>query len=369
VFPDLSYLERWEMQGSHPNMPAKVQPVRQPVIAPIPGKAVVFGEETPCSYEALLMALAEGLGMKGFGKGGFGPGEDFTRPDDYYVRMVANLAHDGDPVEDAGDAEVALFLDARRHLPKSVFDPARWERITGPNWRKVVHLLNRGGRFQELRETGADGLVANRYGRAINLYQEKTAGTRNAFTGKTNPGHALYVPVSVSTGKTPEEAGLAQGYPLRMITQKDILHTKSRTVAGYWTLSMHPENEFLLNPADARALGLPDGTRARVLSATNRSGRWDLSNGRSREMVGRVKVTSTIRPGVVTFLPGYGHWASGAADLVVDGKTIPADPARATGFNANAAMWIDPHLKNTCLVDPVGGSVSFYDTRVTLEKA
>ena len=36
IFPDLSYLERWEMHGSHPNMPAKVQPVRQPVIAPIP---------------------------------------------------------------------------------------------------------------------------------------------------------------------------------------------------------------------------------------------------------------------------------------------------------------------------------------------
>ena len=30
VFPDLHYLERWEMQGSHPNMPVKVQPVRQP---------------------------------------------------------------------------------------------------------------------------------------------------------------------------------------------------------------------------------------------------------------------------------------------------------------------------------------------------
>ena len=29
-------------------------------------------------------------------------------------------------------------------------------------------------------------------------------------------------------------------------------------------------------------------------------------------------------------------------------------------------MWIDPHLKNTCMIDKVGGSVSFYDTRVKL---
>jgi anaerobic selenocysteine-containing dehydrogenase len=369
IFPDLSYLERWEMQGSHPNMPAKVQPIRQPVIAPVPEKVVVFGEETPCSYEALLMALAGKLGMKGFGKDGFGPGEDFVRPDDYYIRMVANIANDGDPVPDADDAEVALFLDSRRHLPRSVFDARRWEWVSGPNWRKVVFLLNRGGRFQDYGEIATGGLATNRYGRSINLYQEKTAGTRNAFTGKPNPGHALYVPVSTTLGQTPDEAGLTRGYPLRMITQKDILHTKSRTVADYWTLSMHPENAFILNPADAKALGLEDGSRARVVSATNREGTWELGNGRRKDMVGRVKVTETIRPGVMTFLPGYGHWASGSADLVIDGKTIAADPARATGFSANAAMWIDPHLKNTCMIDPVGGSVSFYDTRVTLEKA
>jgi hypothetical protein len=32
-------------------------------------------------------------------------------------------------------------------------------------------------------------------------------------------------------------------------------------------------------------------------------------------------------------------------------------------------MWLDPHVKNTCFVDPVGGSVSFFDTMVRLVKA
>jgi hypothetical protein len=32
-------------------------------------------------------------------------------------------------------------------------------------------------------------------------------------------------------------------------------------------------------------------------------------------------------------------------------------------------MWTDPSLRNnTCLVDPVGGSVSFYDTKVRVER-
>jgi hypothetical protein len=41
---------------------------------------------------------------------------------------------------------------------------------------------------------------------------------------------------------------------------------------------------------------------------------------------------------------------------------------RATGVHANAAMRLDDYLKNTCLLDPVGGSVSFYDTKVRLVK-
>jgi tetrathionate reductase subunit A len=90
IFPELNYLEKWEFQGSHPNMPTKVQPIRQPVIAPMSETVKVFGEETPCSIEAVLMALAERLGMKGYGKDGFGPGQDFIRPDDLYIRMVAN---------------------------------------------------------------------------------------------------------------------------------------------------------------------------------------------------------------------------------------------------------------------------------------
>ncbi len=368
IFPDLSYLERWEMQGSHPNMPAKVQPIRQPVVAPIPETVAVFGEAMPCSYEAVLLALAERLGLPGFGKDAFGPGQDLARPDDFYIRRVANVATDGTPVPDAGDDEVALFLESRKHLPRTVFDPARWERIAGPNWRKVVYLLNRGGRYQDYKDVYQGELAANRYKACINIYQEKTAGTRNAFTGTPNPGYATYVPVCDALGKTPEASGLADGYPLRLITQKDVTQTKSRTITNYWLLAIRPENDVLVHPSDAARLKLRSGDMVRVTSATNPTGTWDLGNGRKKEMRGRVKVTETIRPGVVSFSIGHGHWAGGASDLVIDGTVIKGDPRRATGINANAAMWTDPHLGNTCFVDPVGGSASFYDTTVNLVK-
>jgi anaerobic selenocysteine-containing dehydrogenase len=368
IFPDLSFLERWEFHGSHPNMPAKVQPIRQPVIAPIPETVKVFGEEMPCSYEALMLALSEKLGMKGYGKGGFGPGQDFTKPDDYYIRMVANVATDGGPVSDADDTEIKLFLESRKHLTKTVFDPERWERIAGPDWRKVVYVLNRGGRFQEYKDIYKGDYVVNQYKRLINIYQEKTAGTKNAFTGKSNPGYATYITISTTIGKSPKDSGLEDGYPLHLITQRDVAMTKSRTAVDYWLLSVLPENAIIINTLDAKKLGLKDGDRVKVISATNREGIWDLKNGTKKAMAGKVKVTETIMPGVITFFLGFGHWATGAADVTIDGKLIKGDPRRATGIHANAAMWVDPYLKNTCMLDPVGGSVSFYDTKVRLIK-
>jgi anaerobic selenocysteine-containing dehydrogenase len=127
IFPDLSYLERWELQGSHPNIPVRIQPVRNPVIAPVPETAKVFGEEVPVCYEATMLAIAEKMKLPGFGKDGFGPGLDLTRPEDFYLKMVANIATDGAPVPDADDKEVDLFLKSRAHLPKSVFDVERWK--------------------------------------------------------------------------------------------------------------------------------------------------------------------------------------------------------------------------------------------------
>lgn len=368
IIPDLSFLERWEFQGSHPNMPAKCQPIRQPVIAPMTETVKVFGEEQPLCFETFLMALAEKLGMPGFGKNGFGEGQDFTRFDDLYIRMVANVATDGTPVPDADDNEVKLFLESRKHLPKTVFDPERWQKICGPNWRKVVYVLNRGGRFQDYKDQYKGEQVANKYGKLINMYQEKTAGTKNAFTGKSNPGYGVYIPIATADGKSPKDHGFTDGYDLHLITQRDVTQTKSRTIVDYWLGEIYPENCIVMNPKDAERLGLKSGDKAKIVSATNPEGIWDLKNGRKKEIAGKVFVTETIQPGVITFTIGHGHWATGSVDLNIDGKVIKGDPKRATGFNANAAMWVDPYLKNTCMIDPVGGSVSFYDTKVKVVK-
>ncbi len=81
------------------------------------------------------------------------------------------------------------------------------------------------------------------------------------------------------------------------------------------------------------------------VSATNEEGVWDLGHGRKKPMIGLVRIQQGIRPGVVAFSLGHGHWAYGASEVMIDGVTVMADPRRATGIHANAAMRLDPVLK------------------------
>lgn len=357
IIPDLTFYERWEFHGSHPNNIWKVQPVRQPAIAPIPETVKVFGQEMPISLEAFMLAVAERLGLPGFGG-------ELKHPDDFYIRLAANVATDGDPVPEATDEEMAIFEKARRHLPKCVFDLARWKAAAGANWRRVVYLLNRGGRYQDYEKAFDGAQVKNKYGKQINLYCEKVAKTKDSMTGKPVLGLAAYLPIADSLGRP---MSIKEG-ELLLITHREIFQTKSRTPGNAYLRELYPENWVLINVRDARRLGLKTGDRVRVVSESNPEGVWELPNFGKKPMVGRIKAIQGIRPGVISFSLGHGHWAYGASDVTIDGRRVPGDPKRGTGVHANAAMAIDPHLKNVCLQDLVGGSVSFYDSPVRLVK-
>jgi len=374
IFPDLSYLERWEFHGSHPSVPWKVENVRNPAIS-IPGwqTTKVWGEEIPLSFEAIFLAVAEKLELPGFGPNGFGEGVPYIRPEDHYLKQVADIAfgekEDGsDSVPEADDEELRIFLDARRHLPPSVFDADKWKAAVGGDeslWRKVVYVLNRGGRYQAFEKAYKGEQVANKYGRLINLYQEKTATSINTMTGKPYIGYTKYIPAGLSS--TGEEIK-SDGYDLHLITFKTMTMAKARGISNYWTLAVVPEGYLLINSQDAKKLGVKDGDTIRVTSSSNPKGEYDLKNGKKHPIEGKAKVTEGIRPGVVAFPLGFGHWASGAADMEIDGTLIKGDPRRAAPLMANGAMQLDPVLGNVTLSDLAGGSAVFYDSKVKVEK-
>ena len=315
-----------------------------------------------------MMGLNEKLGLKAFGPDALGEGKHINKPDDFYIRAVTNLATSEGGVPDADKRELGIFSKARKHLDKSVFDEERWKNLAGrKNWPKTVYLLNRGGRYEEHAKSFKGKQLAHPFRGMLQLYQEKTASLKYSATGENYPGIAKYVPV---TNYAQEDISkLSDGYEFSLITHRTINQTKSRTVSSYWLLSLLPENGIIINPDDAKKLQLEKDDQVKVISATNTRGVWDLKNGKNKEMVGKIVPSETMRPGVISFVLGFGHWAYGAVDVEINGETIKGDSRRAQGVHANAAMWTDSSLRNnTCMIDPVGGSVSFYDTKVKLEK-
>lgn len=373
VIPDLTYMERWGTPHTSPDVLVKVSKVRQPLVAAITETVTVDGEEMPISLEAFIIAVGKKLGLPGFGKDGFGPGLDFNRPEDYFLKLVANIAwgdhEDGsEAVPEASDAEMALFREARRHLPAPVFDEQAWLAAVGNDqslFRRVVTTLNRGGRFAPLGHSYDGDYVKTKFGKMFHFFVEPVSKARNPFTGERYDGLPHYEMPKNGLG----EVAFDEEFPLHLITFKEITGGQSRTISSYWLSSILPENPVLMNRRDAEKRGIDDGDLVRVTSKSNPDGVWNLGNGQTRSVTGHAKVVEGMRPGVIAASWHYGHWAYGATDIVVDGAVVPGDPRRGTGICTNAVIRVDDATGDVCLSDPIGGSTSFYDTRVRVEKA
>lgn len=146
-------------------------------------------------------------------------------------------------------------------------------------------------------------------------------------------------------------------FPFHVVTYKPMYHTQGRTNSHPALTVLEPENFVEMNSADARRLDLWDGDFVKLTSASN-----------SKGVIGRIKVTERIRPGVLAVSHSRGRWEAGSRAYRVDGKMVKADPRRAKGLTINPILRTDPVLGNVTLQDPIGGSAAFYDTKVKVEK-
>ena len=369
LFPDETYLERWSNAiGTSPAVLTKISKFRQPAATPLTDTVTVDGAELALGMDAVLIALAKALGASGFGKDALGPGMNLDRTEDYYLKMVANLAwgdKDGDAVPAATDAEMAVFRAARGHLPPAVFDEARWQAAVGEHWPRVVTVLNHGGRFEDSTKAYKDAFVAHAWGKLLDLYCEPVATTKDSMTGQPFSGVPVYQTLQSSDGQA---VTFPAEYDLDLFTYKEIWGGQSRTGGNYAAqMALMPENFIYLSAADAGRLGFADGTLVR-LESPDFSGTFDVGSGAQVGVQGRVKTVQGIRPGSTAISWSYGHWAYGSRDVTIDGQVIPGEPARGKGLVPNAAMSVDRHLKDVALTDPIAGDSAFTATRVRLVK-
>jgi anaerobic selenocysteine-containing dehydrogenase len=370
VFPDVTFMERFGTPHVTPDVQVVTSKVRQPVAPPATEVVKIDGEEMHISMEAVFLAIGKKMKLSGFGKNAFEDGMDFNRPEDYFLKLVANIGYgdkpeDEDIVPDASNDEIELFKKCRRFLPKTVYDYEKWKNAVKPeDWKRTVYVLNRGGRFEQFAKAYKGDKLAHQFKNSVRFYLEDVAAIKNSGTGENFLGYPIYDEPKDFVGNKLQN----NGYDLQLITYKEISHAHTRTISNYWNLSLMDENWVMINSLDAKKKGLRDGDIVRITSSSNPDGIIDLGNGEIIDMTVKVKVAEGVRPGVASVSHHFGHWAYGGKDIVVDGATIKGDKRRIKGITPNPLMLVDPVLKNSGITDPIGASASFFESFVKLVK-
>lgn len=350
LLPDVTFLEQWMTPHVAPTMLTTISGIRQPVVGTINGTPVhqlaampahaVYRSIYPDCRQMIdmLIEIGKALGLPGVGADAFPEelgfdGTDFVLDNawDWYKRMIANVA---------GEAGALV--------------PG------GAQLEKINYVLARGGVFDPITsayDAGNPNLLAKKFDKSeLHFYVEDFATALDSMTGAGLSGTPRYEPI-----KTAGDRPLAHdpSYPLTLVTYKPAWHAQARTIVNSHLVALQPENFIEMSAEDAAARGIRTGDLVRVRSGSS-----------PRMVVGRAQVLEGMRPGVVAMAHSFGHWEMSSRDHVVNGTPTGYDPARGRGVQANLVMENDPDLAySVCLQDKIGGSASFYDSRVQVEKA
>lgn len=363
IFPDLTYLERWGQETIYPNQPLKLSSVMQPVTRVVPEARAV---------EDVFIDLLKKMNLPGVGKRAFVDGSSLDRAEDFYLKMVANIAYDETPVPDVDAEEEDLFIEARKRALDRYFDVERWKKAVKPEeWPKVVYVLNRGGRFEAATEGYEKDYLKYRFGGQTNFYDENVAGAKHSFSGEYFSGIPIVEPIKQYDGELYDSR-----LPLIMTNWKARHLGTHRNIASPWLREIRSTNPVWMNPKDAERRGLKNGDAIEIRSD-------------SYKVKGVVAVTEGIRPGVVGCSYNFGHFAYGSKPQQIDGNWTGAAKRyghtsfefskpfqetrlyadrRDTGFSANDLLDIDASLENNAMFDPIGGAAAQLYTRVEVTK-
>jgi anaerobic selenocysteine-containing dehydrogenase len=352
ILPDATYLERWGWEDMvSPRQGVPEYYIRQPLVKPL-GEVRDFAD--------VCCDLAERLGFPL----GFKSKQEF-------VEQSCDLTPG---VKEAGGfsymKETGVWHDPkaapeyhgyRRVVPAEALraDGVLFDAATGVywNWRKAAIESE-----EQARATGYTrakdaykGYVGQKIGDAVySGFQPDKLNKSGYFeihsslmAEKGLPAMPSYVPIPEHAAKQPAE--------LILTTYKVNVHSQSRTQNCKWLTEIYHDNPAWINPATAVDLGIVDGARIRVESATG-------------QIETTARVTPAVVPGCVAISFHAGHWEYGR---YASGKPGPfatgADPDskhiwwKGNGVNPN---WIIPNA-----ADPISGQQRSMDTVVKVTRA
>jgi tetrathionate reductase subunit A len=274
------------------------------------------------------------------------------RKEDWYLKATANVAFAASGV----DAQVPDVTDEEKQVNDlgSFYNQFKAS-LSEDEWPKVLSVLAKGGRSEPRKNARQGNKLTHRFDKTLHFYAEEVAQTRNSMTGEYFRGTTAWVEPTTALGQPLDKLDDPNKWPLTIITFKGALQSHSRLPSNYVLRQIMPDNGIQVAAEDARRMGISDGEKV-----------WVVTPHGKRK--GTARVVQGIRPGVITFNVGYGHWGYGATNYQLGGKRVEGDRVRRTGIHLNPIMRRDPDVNQMALMDIVGGSVVFFNTRAKLEK-
>jgi len=326
IIPDTTQYESWGLPFIWGNFAGKGTALRWPVVQPMTAK---LEDGRFACYENYLIDVAKKIGIPGYGDQAI-PGPDqkmypLNKPEDFFLKAVANVAFDETPVPDlsAGEGEMQ-DLDGIT---------ATWKNsVKTEEWSKVAYVLSRGGRF----ESYGAGYVGDNYKYAnsgcFQIYTEALATARNTITGKQFSGVMGWNPEAFADGTPLRKAFPEEQWPLKGASYKAKFRSATMLVNSMLR-DLNPTNSIDINTNDALRFGLKNGEKVKLISATG------------GEAIGILKVRPGVAEGTVGVAFGYGHWEYGTRAHKVGDKNVGGDASLGTGVLLSGISLIDPTIK------------------------
>lgn len=349
--PDLAQYEQWgasrqwgsELMGDVVSFPIIIP--RTPVNAD--GKQVCM--------EQFLIDVSKQIGLAGFGDNAFkdsaGNAKAIHSPEDYYIPVLANLAHSDGVLPNPTEDDVK-FTSVDRIYPQLK------ERLKAEEIGPTMFLFTRGGRYYPVDER-YDGEYFNemmRWDAQFQIYNEGLAHVTNFHSGELLDGLPVFDKQRLWDGTAIRDLWSENEYPFSFSTFKHQLRSpysvnlKSITALG-------SSNFIQMNQGDAKKYNLKSGDMARVTSP------------KGTHIEGVVQADLTVAKGCIAVPLGFGHTAFGASDITIDGQLFAGIKERRGGMEVNAFNAVDPTRKGASLYrDVTFGSTARHGIPVKIEK-
>jgi anaerobic selenocysteine-containing dehydrogenase len=331
IVPDTTYLETGTMgmqylyasSGSVKLAEAWRTPVVMPFTEMI-GKDPA-GRPRYASMWEFLIDIGKMLDAPGFGDEGI-PGASGNKYEgmkfplhsawDYIMRVYSNGAiyalDKGFIPENVPESEVRFVEE---NYPIAQFKDI----ISEDEWRYVAYCLARGGIFTSYEESYDENEIVLRkvpskrkkYKKTFFFWNEDLAKSKNSVTGNKFYGGPKYLPPATYgpvSGITPSYVDRwlhgvplrdiypESEYPFKIVIPGSPLYTKHRSLFYYWMKQIMPENFVLINPDDAKPMGIETGDIIKVETP-----------------FGAIKVKAVVEPsvakGTLAIPVGMGRWA------------------------------------------------------------